>query len=120
MIVTLSKQKSRVAELFVFVISCFLLLVTLFPYAYLVLSSLKPPREVISTNPSLLPSVFTLANYNALFHQLNIGKYFINSLITAMSGTLLSVFLGSLAAYGLTRFASKLGNIFLLFTLGCV
>ena len=74
--------------------------------------------EVISTNPTLLPSVFTLANYNALFHQLAIGKYFVNSLITAMSGTLLSVFLGSLAAYGLTRFASKLGNLFLLFTLG--
>jgi multiple sugar transport system permease protein len=118
MIVTLSKQKSRVTGLFVFVISCIFLVVTLFPYAYLVLSSLKPPREVISTTPTLLPSVFTLANYNALFHQLAIGKYFVNSLITAMSGTLLSVFLGSLAAYGLTRFASKLGNLFLLFTLG--
>ncbi|WP_261305207.1 carbohydrate ABC transporter permease [Paenibacillus andongensis] len=118
MVITMSKQKSRVAGLFVLIISCIFLIVTLFPYAYLVLSSLKPPREVISTNPSLFPSVFTLSNYNALFHQLTVGKYFINSLLTALAGTLLSVFLGSLAAYGLTRFSSKLGNLFLLFTLG--
>lgn len=40
------------------------------------------------------------------------------TLVTAAFATLLSVLLGSLASYGLTRFSSKLGNLFLVFTLG--
>lgn len=98
-------------------ISCVLLAVFLFPYLYLLLSSLKLPREVISPNPKFWPSVFTLANYEAMFRQLAISKYFLNSVIVSTAGTAVSVFLGALASYGIVRFTTKWGNLFLLFTL---
>ena len=89
----------------------------LFPYAYLVMSSLKPPSEVISSTPRLLPTVFTADNFRTMFDVLAVGKYFGNSFVTAILSTLISVFMGSVAAYGLSRFSSRLGNLFLLLTL---
>lgn len=52
-----------------------------------------------------------------MFDVLPLAKYLGNSLFTALSSTVISVFLGSLAAYGLSRFTSRLGNVFLLMTL---
>nr|WP_306813021.1 carbohydrate ABC transporter permease [Paenibacillus soyae] len=89
----------------------------LFPYIYLIMTSLKPSMEVISTTPTLLPSAFTLDSFRTMFDVLPVGKYIGNSFITAISSTVVSVFLGSLAAYGLSRFSSRIGNLFLLLTL---
>jgi multiple sugar transport system permease protein len=112
------KNKINFNHILFLLIACGFLCLFLFPYLYLMLSSLKPPREVISSTPTFFPSKFTLANYLSMFNQLSIGKYFGNSLVTAVFGTLVSVFLGALASYGLTRFSSRLGNLFLVFTLG--
>lgn len=89
----------------------------LFPYIYLVMTSLKPGTEVVSTTPTLFPTVFTVESFRTMFDVLPMVKYFGNSFFTAIASTLVSVFLGSLAAYGLSRFSSKLGNMFLLLTL---
>lgn len=115
---TPAKQKIGMHRFIPFVVSFVLLCLFIFPYLYLVLTSFKPPSEVISSTPSLWPSVFTLENYDAMMNQLAIGKYFGNSFIAASFSTLLSVLLGSLAAFGLTRFKSKIGSLFLLLTLG--
>ncbi|WP_235941274.1 carbohydrate ABC transporter permease [Paenibacillus puerhi] len=112
------RQKIRLSHFFYLILTCGFLCLFLFPYLYLMLSSFKPPREVISSTPAFFPSQFTMDNYFAMFNHLSIGKYFGNSLVTATFATLLSVLLGSLASYGLTRFSSKLGNLFLVFTLG--
>jgi len=101
-----------------FVISFVLLCLFLFPYLYLVLNSFKPPGEVISSTPTLWPTIFTLENYTTMFDQLAIGKYFGNSFIASAFSTIMSIFLGSLAAYGLSRFRSKISTVFLLITLG--
>jgi len=104
-------------QLFVILLTCIIALVFLGPYIYLLLTSLKPSAEAVSSPPTLWPSKFSLENYFAMFKQLPIGKYFLNSLITAIISMVLSVFIGSLAAYGFSRFSSRVSNIFLLITL---
>ncbi|SDZ56834.1 multiple sugar transport system permease protein [Evansella caseinilytica] len=89
------------------------------PYIYIVLTSIKPSSDAISPSPTFFPRELSLENYVTIFNQMPIVKYFFNSFITASISTILAVFLGSLAAYGLSRFSSKTGNIFLLLTL-CV
>ncbi|NGM83469.1 carbohydrate ABC transporter permease [Paenibacillus sp. 7124] len=111
-------RKHRLRHLLFFIVACGFLCLSLFPYLYLLFSSFKTPSEVISSNPAFFPSRYTLDNYLAMFRQLSIATYFGNSFITAAFGTLLSVFLGAMASYGLTRFSSKIGNLFLVFTLG--
>lgn len=114
----LSKQKITVSSMLVLLLTGLFVLAFLFPYIYLIMSSVKPSSEVISSTPALFPTVFTLDNYRTMFDVLPIGKYFGNSFFTAIASTAVSVFLGSLAAYGLSRFSSRLGNMFLLLTLG--
>lgn len=87
------------------------------PYLYILLTSFKPSSHAISTEPTFFPREFSVENYIAMFKQMPIVHYFVNSFITATVSTILAVFLGALAAYGLARFSSKVGNIFLLFTL---
>src|SRR5699024_1901181 len=52
-----------------------------------------------------------------MFEKMPLLAYFFNSLFASLISTILAVFLGALAAYGLARFSSKTGNIFLLLTL---
>ncbi|MYL34345.1 ABC transporter permease subunit [Pontibacillus yanchengensis] len=109
--------KKRTWKVFIILLTCFLALLFLGPYIYLLLTSLKPSSEAVSSPPTLWPSKFTFESYIGMFEYLPIGKYFVNSLVAAVASTALSVFLGALGAYGLSRFSSKIGNVFLLFTL---
>ncbi|MCM3115848.1 carbohydrate ABC transporter permease [Neobacillus sp. MER 74] len=109
--------KHKIWTLIVLFTTCLLALLFLGPHIYLLLTSLKPSAEAVSVPPTLWPSQFSLENYIKMFDYLPIGKYFLNSLITAGASTILSVFFGAMAAYGISRFSSITGSYFLLFTL---
>uniref|UniRef100_UPI00403FAB0F carbohydrate ABC transporter permease n=1 Tax=Candidatus Enterococcus willemsii TaxID=1857215 RepID=UPI00403FAB0F len=94
------------------------LLVFLFPYVYMLLSSFKPSAEVISTTPSFFPKVFSLENYRNLTEYADIGKFFGNSILAAVFSTIICLILGSMASYAISRTAvSKLSNFFLILVL---
>ncbi|WP_409291315.1 carbohydrate ABC transporter permease [Peribacillus sp. SCS-37] len=111
------KFKHKLWSLIVLAATCLLALLFLGPYLYLLLTSLKPSTEAVTVPPTLWPSKFSFENYRKMFEYLPIGKYFFNSLITAGISTILSVFFGAMAAYGISRFSSITGSYFLLFTL---
>ncbi|MBO1513500.1 carbohydrate ABC transporter permease [Metabacillus sp. BG109] len=110
-------MKKRLWLLFVISLTCILAMLFLGPYVYLLLTSLKPSTEAVSAPPTFWPSTFSFENYRNMFDYLPVGKYFANSLITAITSTFISVLLGSMAAYGISRFTSVTGKYFLLFTL---
>ncbi|WP_260445520.1 carbohydrate ABC transporter permease [Metabacillus elymi] len=115
--ININKMKKRLWLLFVISLTCILAMLFLGPYVYLLLTSLKPSAEAVSSPPTLWPSKFSFENYRNMFDYLPVGKYFANSLITAITSTFISVLLGSMAAYGISRFTSVTGKYFLLFTL---
>jgi multiple sugar transport system permease protein len=75
--------------------------VFLFPVLWLVLSSFKMPSEMLEIS---LPTQPTLVNYTNVLGTFPVGRYLRNSLFVALSSTFVSVLLGSLAAYGFTRY----------------
>jgi multiple sugar transport system permease protein len=80
-----------------------ILLWTVVPLAWMVLSSIKPPNELTTTTPTLMFTP-TLEHYEALFSGgNNIGPYIRNSLLAAGISTIIAVVLGCLAGYGLAR-----------------
>jgi multiple sugar transport system permease protein len=79
------------------------LLWTLVPLVWMLLSSLKPADELTASTPQLSFTP-TLDHYEALFSGgNNIGPYIRNSLLAAGISTIISVVLGCLAGYGLAR-----------------
>jgi multiple sugar transport system permease protein len=79
------------------------LLWTLVPLAWMLLSSLKPDDALSSSRPQLAFSP-TLEHYRALFSGGNdVSGYIANSVLAAGASTLVAVGLGCLAGYGLAR-----------------
>jgi len=81
----------------------FVVVYSVFPFYWAVVSSFKPSNELFSTNPSSLPLPFTLDHYKNVFLQANFGRSLLNSLMVAGGATLLSLTLGVMAAYALGR-----------------
>jgi multiple sugar transport system permease protein len=79
-----------------------LALFILFPIYYMLIISLKIPRDIYR-EPSLLPANPTLSNYTELFGGQDFLTNIRNSLIVASLSTLISVFISSIAAYSLVR-----------------
>jgi multiple sugar transport system permease protein len=75
----------------------------LLPLAYLVLNSVKLPREFLTTPPTIIPSIITLEHFAAVFEDASFIHIFANTLVVSLSTTLISVAIGTLAAYGLAR-----------------
>jgi multiple sugar transport system permease protein len=79
-----------------------LALVILFPIYYMLIISLKLPRDIYRV-PSLLPVNPTLRNYSDLLAGNNFLVNILNSIIVAGLATLISLVVSSMAAYSLVR-----------------
>ncbi len=84
-------------------------LVTLTPLLWMVSASFMSPGESNSFPPRLLPQVPTLQNYVDLFTRLNLARYLLNSSLVAVSATLISLVINSMAGYAFAklRFAGR-------------
>lgn len=82
---------------------CLLLLFTLLPVYWIVVTSLRPDSEVLRIGASMFPETWTLEHYRYLFAETDVGKYLSNSLIVAIASTALSVGLSLPAAYAFSR-----------------
>lgn len=89
---------------------------SLFPFAWMVSTSIKPEAEVYAVPPVWVPSRITGIHY---FRVLQSGflHAVANSTVIAFVVTVSVLLLSSLAAYGFTRFRFRGNRGFLLFTL---
>jgi multiple sugar transport system permease protein len=75
----------------------------IFPFVWMVVSSLKTAQEI--TSLSLIPAHPTLDNYRRVFGGTQFVRWFVNSLIVASITTASVAFFDSLAGYTLAKFA---------------
>lgn len=96
-----------------------MLVLTLFPILWIVLTSMKVPRDIFTNRLLFEP---TLANYTQLFSESsNFVRYLLNSAVVALFSTVTGLLAAAPAAYSVSRFTFpwNLGRMllgFLLFT----
>lgn len=79
-------------------------LVTVLPFLWMLVTSIKGPADAIaSVPPQLVPNDPTLANYLRVLDQLPILTFFFNSISVSLAVTGLNVLVASLAAYPLAK-----------------
>ncbi len=78
-----------------------IMLFCLFPFYWLINVSLKTGQDLASS--SIVPPNPTLANYSAIFENGEFTRALLNSVIVSFSTTILSLVIGSFAAYALAR-----------------
>jgi multiple sugar transport system permease protein len=71
------------------------------PFAWLILTSLKPPDEIFADN--WIPSEFTVQNYRDVVDAAPIARWMLNTLIVSVLGVVAVVLSSSLVAYGFAR-----------------
>jgi multiple sugar transport system permease protein len=96
------------------VLTLLCIVVTIFPIVWMVFASIRPTQETLSIPPVWLPREIRLDAYALLLSDPRQLRYFINTYVIALSTAGLSIILGSLAAYGLSRFRIRGGQAFLL------
>ncbi|MCA9858348.1 MAG: carbohydrate ABC transporter permease [Thermomicrobiales bacterium] len=79
------------------------------PIVLLVLTSFKTRADALASPPVWFFSP-TTENYRHVFSEYDLGHFFQNSVIIASCSTVLALMLGSLAAYGLSRFDFRGSN----------
>ncbi len=72
-------------------------LLTVTPLVWMISASLMPTGEATIFPPRLLPSHATITHYHELFTRMNFGRSFANSMIIAVSITMFSLLLNSVA-----------------------
>ncbi len=90
--------------LFVYAILIFIVALSLYPFVMMVINSFKSDTEIV-INPSAFPRVWTLNSYGSLLTQNNgLWVNFINSVIIAVTSTMLAVVMTSMAAFAFSKF----------------
>lgn len=99
-----SQKSGRLSTVF----SILAVLLWILPYIYLMTSAFRPSADVISTSPTFFPRTFSLENFHGLLARMNIFSCLANSLIPAVSSTVIAVILGALFAYGIDRTGGRI------------
>jgi len=93
-------------------------LTTLYPFYYILLTSITPAQALLRGRVLLLPKGFDLSAYHLVFRDQRILTGYINTFKYAITGTTLSVFLTTLTAFPLAQPKfTKYANIYMKFVI---
>jgi multiple sugar transport system permease protein len=96
------RSRERRGQIVAYAVVAIFLLWVLIPIAVIVSNSMKPTGDIFADPPHWLFSP-TLSHFRAIFGDLHFDQYFKNSTIVAGGSSLLSLLLGTPAAYALAR-----------------
>jgi multiple sugar transport system permease protein len=94
---------------------------SLLPMLWMIAASFMSAGEANTFPPKLLPSDPTLEHYRTMFTRLNLGRYLFNSTLIAVTVTVVSLIINSMAGYAFAklRFHGR-DKLFRYLTLGLV
>lgn len=81
----------------------FIILYTVFPFVWAALAAVKPNADISATPTRYLPSELYWGNIDYVLHQKDFLYALRNSIIVSLSTVIISLVVGSLAAYALGR-----------------
>lgn len=89
----------------------FMAIIVLFPFYWMLISSLKSTEEYRWSVPSLFPHRVMFENYVEAFNAANLGTLFINTVYVGIVSTILSLIITVLSAFAFARLEFKGKNI---------
>ena len=112
------KQKLTHRIIIYIVLSIFVLILA-FPLIWMLSVSLKPTVETFSLPPKLIPSSIYFDGYIKILNNDQYRRFLLNSYLLGLVVTGLSVLIGTLAAYGFSRykfFGDRIAKLFVITT----
>ncbi len=103
-----------IGRIWFWILIVIIMLYTLFPFYWAIVSSLKTSQELVQSPPTFWPQEMTWQNYENVFTNDSLVMGLRNSAIVSGSVTILSLLLGTVAAYAMGRLRFR-GRSFVLY-----
>jgi multiple sugar transport system permease protein len=98
-----TRRYSPLSQVLTYVILAVFVMVALFPFYWMALTSFRTPKGVYVREAMLVPRNLTIENYQYIFRERPTLMWLRNSALVGLSSSLLSVLIGILAGYALVR-----------------
>ena len=106
-VTTASKIMGIIVKIGVYLFLGIMALIVLFPFYWMIISSLKTMDEYRQTVPTFFPKVIMWSNYVNAFNTANLGRLFANTLFVGVVSTGLSLVITVLSAFAFARLEFK-------------
>jgi multiple sugar transport system permease protein len=109
-----TKKQNVIGVLFKILVYVFLILmgiIVLFPFYWMIISSLKTLTEYRLSVPTFFPKHIMFSNYADAFTTANLGRLFLNTMYVGIVSTILSLVITILSAFAFARLEFKGKNI---------
>ena len=106
-VIAFSKAMKIVAKIGVYLFLALMALIVLFPFYWMIISSLKSLEEYKRATPTLFPLVIIWENYERAFNTARLGDLFLNTMYVGVVSTILSLVITVITAFAFARLEFK-------------
>ena len=96
-----------VSNILIYAFLIFIAIIVLFPFYWMIISSLKDLEEYKLSVPTLFPRKLLFSNYAEAFTTANLGRLFLNTVYVGVVSTILSLVITVLSAFAFARLEFK-------------
>ena len=104
---TQAKVWKVVSNILIYAFLIFIAIIVLFPFYWMIISSLKELEEYKLSVPTLFPRKLMFSNYAEAFTTANLGQLFLNTVYVGVVSTVLSLIVTVLSAFAFARLEFK-------------
>ena len=104
---TQAKVWKVVSNVLIYAFLIFIAIIVLFPFYWMIISSLKELEEYKLSVPTLFPRRLMFSNYAEAFKTANLGQLFLNTVYVGVVSTILSLIVTVLSAFAFARLEFK-------------
>lgn len=99
------RMRGKIVENIVwYIVLVLVAIITVLPFLWILLTSFKGPHDAVVSIPlQFIPRDPTFANYERVWNQLPISRFFLNSIFVGAATTALNIAITALAAYPLAK-----------------
>ncbi|MBR4121169.1 MAG: carbohydrate ABC transporter permease [Spirochaetales bacterium] len=101
----------KLVQIFVYLFLILMGVIVLFPFYWMIISSLKTLQEYRLSVPTFFPRRIMFSNYADAFTTASLGRLFLNTLYVGIVSTILSLIITILSAFAFARLEFKGKNI---------
>lgn len=105
-------KKINKLDIIILVFFFLLVIITVFPLYWMLITAFKSPSEINAVHPTLFPHEIYLENFQKIFSDSYFGRYFLNSMISSVTVTVVSVLTSALVGYVFAKFKFPLKKVF--------
>jgi multiple sugar transport system permease protein len=118
-VVKVNKTPLRVRRVLLYAFLVFMTVTWLIPLLFAIYSALRPYGDITTNGAISLPSTLNLDNFFDAWDRGGFPRFYLNSLIVAIPGVIITLFFASMVAFAVSRFSWRFNLVFLmLFTAG--